>query len=129
MSANDPNFLDTARQRLEAERERLMRLREGVSSETTDEDGQPIDTQELSTVDQHPADVGTEMFEREKDESIVQGFDIELEEIQGALTRIEAGTYGVCESCHQPIGKDRLEAVPHARYCVDDQARVERSSV
>lgn len=128
MPTDSPD-LETARQRLEAERERLIRLRDGVSSETADQDGNTMEQQELSTVDQHPADVATEMFEREKDESIVQGFEIELEEIEDALARIAGGTYGECETCHKPIGKERLEAVPHARYCVDDQARVERSSV
>ena len=121
--------LDTARQRLEAERERLLRLRDGVSNETTDQDGDTMEQQELSTVDQHPADVATETFEREKDESIIQGFEIELGEIEDALGRIEDGTYGRCETCREPIGEARLEAMPHARYCVDDQARVERSSV
>lgn len=121
--------LDIARQRLEAERERLIRLRDGVSSETTDEGDDTMEQQELSSVDQHPADVASEVFEREKDESIVQGFDIELEEIGSALGRIEDGSYGECETCHKPIGEARLEAMPHARYCVDDQARVERSSV
>ncbi len=121
--------LDTARQRLEAERERLIRLRDGVSSETTDENGDTMEQQELSTMDQHPADVASEVFEREKDESILQGFDIELAEIEEALARIEDGSYGQCERCHKPIGEARLEAMPHARYCVDDQGRIERSSV
>lgn len=120
--------LDLARQRLEAERERLIRLREGIASETSGDEPERAALQELSTVDQHPADVGTEMFEREKDVAIVQGFDIELGEIEEALGRVEDGTYGQCVTCHKPIGKDRLEAMPQARYCIDDQSRVERSS-
>lgn len=128
MPTDSPD-LEIARQRLEAERERLLRLRDGVSNETTDEGGDTMEQQELSAVDQHPADVATETFEREKDESIIQGFEVELGEIEDALIRIDDGTYGECETCHEPIGRDRLAAVPHARYCVDDQARMERSSV
>ncbi|WP_180538278.1 TraR/DksA family transcriptional regulator [Nevskia soli] len=44
----------------------------------------------------------------------------ELEEIQDALKRIDAGTYGVCEICGKPIEPARLEAVPWTRYCLND---------
>lgn len=128
MTSDRPDLFDTAKQRLEAERERLIRLRDGISNETSDDEPERVELQELSTVDQHPADIGSELFEREKDVAIAQGFEIELEEIEDALARIQDGTYGECERCHKPIGEDRLEAVPHARYCLEDQARTERSS-
>jgi DnaK suppressor protein len=41
-----------------------------------------------------------------------------LEQITEALKRVEAGTYGDCERCGTPIPRERLEALPHARYCV-----------
>ena len=44
----------------------------------------------------------------------------ELEEVQDALKRIDAGTYGICEICGRPIEPARLEAVPWARYCLND---------
>ena len=40
-------------------------------------------------------------------------------EIDAALARVEAGTYGVCEACHKPIAKARLEVVPEATLCVN----------
>jgi DnaK suppressor protein len=43
-----------------------------------------------------------------------------------ALARIDAGTYGVCESCEQPIGKARLQAFPRATLCVSCKQREER---
>ena len=45
----------------------------------------------------------------------------ELDEVAGALRRLGAGAYGMCESCHEPIALARLRAVPAARYCVHCQ--------
>ena len=56
--------------------------------------------------------------------TIVEG---ELRDIDDALRRLDDGTYGICEECGKPIDEARLEAVPWARYCVVDQARVERA--
>lgn len=125
---DDADFIEGARQRLEEERDRLTRLHEGIAEETSDDESERTELQELTQVDQHPADVATELFEREKDLSIADGFASELEDIELALARIDDGTYGTCEACHQPIGRDRLEAIPHARLCVDDQAKAERTT-
>ncbi|GGM26325.1 TraR/DksA family transcriptional regulator [Dactylosporangium sucinum] len=46
-----------------------------------------------------------------------------IQEIRAALSRIDAGTYGRCERCAQPIPAARLEIRPHARFCVPCQAR------
>lgn len=43
---------------------------------------------------------------------------LEMAQIQRTLTRLEAGTYGLCESCGQPIAGKRLQALPHATRCV-----------
>jgi DnaK suppressor protein len=43
----------------------------------------------------------------------------DLEEVEDALTKLENGTYGVCEDCRQPIDPLRLEAKPAARYCIN----------
>ena len=81
---------------------------------------------EISFADQHPADVASETFEREKDVSILENVDEQLRDVEGALKRLDDGTYGRCEICGKDIGDERLRARPEARYCVDDQARVER---
>ena len=78
--------------------------------------------------DQHPADVGTEMFEKEKDISILEQVTSELSDVDRALQRLDAGTYGVCEACGKPIGAERLRARPAATYCVRDQAMIERAN-
>ena len=105
-----------ARERLDAEKERLTALIGRLSSD----DGQS-EPDELSTVDQHPADAGSETFEREKDMAIVNTIEDEMAEIEHALARLDDGSYGTCEACGKPIGDERLEAVPTARYCVEDQ--------
>ena len=46
-------------------------------------------------------------------------------EIRSALARIDDGTYGLCESCDEPISAKRLDAVPWARLCVSCQSRQE----
>ena len=68
------------------------------------------------------ADFADRATEAENDE-VLQGLDDEgrreLFEIRSALARIDAGTYGVCESCGDKIPEGRLKLVPHARHCVN----------
>lgn len=107
------------RDRLLAERERLVSLRDGVESDLGG-DSESGSLGELSDADQHPADTGTETFNRERDLGLVESIDGELSDVEAALERLEKGTYGICEACGRPIGAERLEAVPATRFCVDD---------
>jgi DnaK suppressor protein len=115
------------RARLEAERERLLGVRR-------DRRGDPETTADLASVgeladyDQHPADVGTEVFEHEKNVSILERVEAQLQEVDAAFERLEKGTYGICEACGRPIEPARLEERPFARFCLEDQQRVERES-
>ncbi len=52
----------------------------------------------------------------------------ELEQIDAALARVDAGTYGLCVECEQPISSDRLEALPYALRCAECAAREESRS-
>jgi DnaK suppressor protein len=72
------------------------------------------------------ADAGTKAFEREHDLALAQNAQNLLDQGERALDRIDAGTYGVCESCGQPIGKARLMAFPRASLCVACKQREER---
>lgn len=73
--------------------------------------------------DNHLADTATAMHDRELDEGIEEGAQQTLAEIEAALQRIEEGSYGTCEVCGEPIGGERLSAIPWARLCIDDQRR------
>ncbi len=72
------------------------------------------------------ADAGSKAFEREHELAITQNARDLLDQGERALGRIDAGTYGVCESCGQPIGKARLQAFPQATLCVTCKQRQER---
>ncbi|MFC4559945.1 TraR/DksA C4-type zinc finger protein [Virgibacillus kekensis] len=74
---------------------------------------------ELSSYDNHPADSGTEMFEREKDIALNEHAEDELEEINAALHAIEEGTYGICTQCGEDIPFERLQAIPTADRCMN----------
>ena len=72
------------------------------------------------------ADAGSKVYEREHELALTQNAQDLLDQGERALTRIDAGTYGVCESCGQPIGKARLLAFPRATLCVTCKQRQER---
>jgi RNA polymerase-binding transcription factor DksA len=113
------------REMLEAERERLSSILESLKQETAGvtSDG---DTFSEGSADQHPADMGTETFELEKDVSIQNQIEAQLADLEWAVKRVEDGTYGTCEACGKKIPKARLHAMPATRFCIEDQQRVER---
>jgi len=123
MRAEDDMTKAKARKRLEEERTRLEGVRDGLLREEADADV----SAELSNVDQHPGDLGSETFEHEKNLSLLEQVTDELLQIQAAFQRLEQGTYGTCQACGRPIGTERLEALPATRFCVDDQAKAERA--
>jgi len=72
------------------------------------------------------ADVGSASFERDQEMVIVNNARDMLEQSQHALERIADGTYGQCENCGNPIGKNRLMAFPRATLCLSCKQREER---
>lgn len=82
---------------------------------------------ELSNYDNHPADHGTILYEREKDIALNEHTERQLSEANEALARLEDGSYGFCTECQQPIPLERLEAQPTATRCVEHSADQEVS--
>ena len=80
----------------------------------------------LSDAGDDEADVGVKTFEREHEYAMMSNARDLLEQTDKAPARIDAGSYGVCESCGQPIGKARLMAFPRAVLCVTCKQREER---
>ncbi len=115
------------RERLEEERERLRRVIEHLEGEV----GQlgAYEEIESGTLGNHPADVGTEVFEAEQVIALERNEQELLGRVERALARLDEGTYGQCERCGQEIPFERLEALPYATLCVTCQAEVEREQV
>lgn len=119
---------DAARDHLGDERERLAAMRSQYESEHLTTESESDSVSELSGHAQHQADLGTETFNRERDLTILEHIEAELSDVEHALHRLDDGTYGSCEACGRPISADRLEAMPAARFCLDDQALAERET-
>ena len=84
------------------------------------------ETDEVTT-DNHLADVASVTYDRELDYSLEENSEHVLRAIDGALRRIEDGTFGICETCRQPISGERLEAIPYATQCIDCRRKGERA--
>lgn len=80
---------------------------------------------ELSSIDQHTSDLGNETIEREKDLGFVAQANKTLAQCEQALDRMDQGTYGVCETCGQDIGLERLKALPFAAKCIECQEKAD----
>lgn len=74
---------------------------------------------ELSMYANHPGDLGTELFDREKNMAINTHVNSELEKIDNALQAINEGHYGKCTVCGIAIPFDRLEAIPYTTVCIE----------
>jgi RNA polymerase-binding transcription factor DksA len=113
---------------LEQERKRLLAVKETFDDEHLTEETESEAISELSSVDQHQADLGTETFEREKDISILEQLEAELADVEHALKRLDDGTYGTCEIDGKPIPEERLEVLPATRLCLEHQIEAEREA-
>jgi len=110
---------------MNAFRASLLGLRarlQGDVSQMTDEalgNPQAENSGNLSNVPLHLADAGTENFDQEFALSMIENEQDTLEQINEALNRIEAGTFGKCQECGGTIAKARLQALPYAGLCID----------
>ena len=91
-----------------------------------DNPGSLKDETEESTVDNHLADTATVTLDREIDDTLEENSEHVLKAIDAALAKIEAGTFGICATCGQPIAEERLAAIPYATQCIDCKRREER---
>jgi RNA polymerase-binding transcription factor len=109
----DPTLVDQARHTLEAERERIrLELSEEVYHPHVAHGAQTAAASEVSESQR-----GQQLRERE---------ELHLTQIESAIRRIEAGTFGLCQTCGKPIAPERLEALPWAQDCVECHAKKRR---
>lgn len=111
---------------LDSYRTLLTQLRREVSGDISDLEADAFSTDGDRLSVDNPADIGSESFAQEFSLELLQRDEATLAEIDEALDRVEAGTFGLCEGCEEIIPKVRLNAVPHARFCVDCQRKTER---
>lgn len=111
-----------AEQDLERLKKKLIKQRQEVFQclKALEEDWQDLSERDIESEEEAQKAELTELFsqldEREKQE---------IEEIDLALTKMAAATYGICEGCNEPIPLERLESLPATRYCLDCAASEE----
>ena len=114
-----------ARARLWRERRSIQRalrgMRDGLGLGQTE--GQSLS--ELTTYDNHPADLGTETWQREQRLGLSVEFSRKLDDVDEALRKLGEGSYGRCDRCGRTIPRERLQARPEAQLCVTCQQAVE----
>ncbi|WP_405378841.1 MULTISPECIES: TraR/DksA family transcriptional regulator [Streptomyces] len=116
-----PEEVAEARAGLTAEADRL---REEISAAEEALTGLMRDSGDGAGDDQ--ADTGSKNATREHEMALTTNNREMLYQTERALRRIEAGTYGLCESCGNPIGKARMQVFPRATLCVDCKQKQER---
>ena len=108
--------------------EERARVQRAIANLRDDHPGTLDDeAEEISgTSDNHLAETASVTLNREIDYTLEENSGHVLNEIDAALKRIEAGTYGICTVCDKEIAPERLEAYPWASLCMDDARKAER---
>ena len=108
----DQQTVERLRERLETERGEVRRQLDDLGARR---DAEGIEDPELN---EGFADAGQAAAERASLLTLVRSLRDTLSDVEQALARMDAGTYGTCERCGQPIDEERLEALPAARLCM-----------
>ena len=109
----DQQTVDRLRERLESERGEIRRQLDDLGARR---DAEGIENPDLN---EGFADAGQAAAERASLLTLVRSLRDTLRDVEQALDRMDAGTYGLCERCGQPIADERLEALPAARLCMN----------
>jgi DnaK suppressor protein len=115
---------------LRQQKARLLQLRDTLLDSMAGVSGDILraraEGSEASAFGMHQADAGSDAYDRDFALSLLSQEQDALYEIEEALKRIDAGTYGICEMSGKPILEARLEAIPFARFTVECQAQLEK---
>jgi len=117
---------------MKKQQDRLLQLRDGMLDSmmgvAKDNLRSRAEGSEASAFGMHQADAGSDAYDRDFALSLLSQEQDALYEIDEALKRVEAGTYGVCEMSGKAIPHARLEAIPFARYTVECQSQLEKQN-
>ncbi|GCE12941.1 TraR/DksA family transcriptional regulator [Tengunoibacter tsumagoiensis] len=86
----------------------------------------PVSTEEISEGSQEFEEIAVDFLETQQEQSLLVNDQALLSEINTALKRIEDGTYGKCIECGKVIPEKRLEALPWALRCIEDEEKLEK---
>jgi RNA polymerase-binding transcription factor DksA len=109
-------LLEGYRQRLKQLEARMQTDAQAVSEQARGPSGGQA-AGDLSNAPMHLGDMGTEEFLQDINATLLENEEFLVGEVHEALHRIDAGTYGRCEECGQEIPRERLDALPYARFC------------
>jgi RNA polymerase-binding protein DksA len=90
-----------------------------IETLTREFDGVVAASQASNADDEHDPEGATIAFERQQVAALLDQARRRLADVEAALARRDAGSYGVCENCGRPIAPERLAARPSARTCID----------
>jgi RNA polymerase-binding transcription factor len=117
----DQQTVDRLRERLESERGEIRRQLDDLGARR---DAEGIENPDLN---EGFADAGQAAAERASLLTLVRSLRDTLSDVEHALDRMDAGTYGTCDNCGQPIADERLDALPAARLCLNCKRQRGRS--
>jgi DnaK suppressor protein len=104
-------------------RQELIRHRGFLRAEIASQGADP-DSDDVNLVDDVGfADRGHSSEERSQVIAVVRALRSNLRDVERALSKMETGSFGICERCGEPISMERLEALPWAELCIDCKQR------
>jgi DnaK suppressor protein len=115
--------LEALKTALSSERQRLLREIDDLDADLSES---LEDASEESPYDQHLAETAGITLDREIDLTLEENARAVIAQIDRALRKLDAGGYGTCDKCGQPIGEDRLKVAPHATLCIDCKRKEDR---
>ncbi|WP_097025789.1 TraR/DksA C4-type zinc finger protein [Clostridium peptidivorans] len=116
----DKSKLDYFKKKLEKEKNNVIETLHLMKRNDTIDSNVSFLT-ELSLYDNHPSDMASEVYDKERGLAL-KGNEVNiLNKINDALNRIEDRTYGKCQECGKDINEERLEFIPYAECCVNCQ--------
>jgi DnaK suppressor protein len=109
--------LTTRREEILSDLDRLGQEMQWMGEDQEDERG---------SLGNHLAEDGSSVMEQERIGTVSEDLRDLLRQVDGALARLDDGTYGTCQRCGKPINEERLEAFPYVEYCIECQSFLER---
>ena len=117
--------LQHIRRGLIAERDRLREEGLSIDKRSSQADESDLIGEIVDYDENHPADIASETYEREKDFALSENVSELMMKVERALEKLDEGTYGICDRCNGAINPQRTHVLPYATLCVKCQDAIE----